>query len=392
MLQTRRKLGRHAPMVRRDSTRRGIQCRATCTRRRREGGRGGQRTGCTSLKPKRGAEEGAATVAGAAIVAQRRERRRKGRGEQGGARGASSRGSRPAEGQQASPRVTRGGKNTAASTKQESDRKAGWRRRDSRATAKRPAGTRRSELSRLGGKAAAEGYWRKSGAHLSLWREAQRGAGRGARTRERAEGCSKGRQRHAAGKCHTSGFPEHREREERRKRQEAGPAGPSAQENQSEKRGRGERQAGEDRRRRGGGRRARRHSRAHLAASLAMCNVAGGRCPVRWPFWHPSERRGGETEEAERGARGGGRRSERKSEKRAAQREGEQGGRRSGEGGGQGDAGGEGREEGAKRARGGEEQGASGEGGEEEGEAEERQRGQRRRPNCKPIMILGQAT
>ena len=49
----------------------------------------------------------------------------KGRGEQGGARGASSRGSRPAEGKQASPRVTRGGKNTAASTKQESVRKAG---------------------------------------------------------------------------------------------------------------------------------------------------------------------------------------------------------------------------------------------------------------------------
>ena len=257
----------------------------------------------------------------------------KGRGEQGGARGASSRGSRPEEGQQASPRVTRGGKNTAASTKQESDRKAGWRRRDSRATAKRPEGTRRSELSRLGGKAAAEGYWRWSGAHLSLWREAQRGAGRGARTRERAEGCSKGRQHHAAGKCHTPGFPVHREREERRKRQEAGPAGPSAQESQSERRGRGERQAGEDRRKRGGGRRARRHSRAHLAASLAMCNVAGGRCPVRWPFWHPSERRGGETEEAERGARGGGRRSERKSEKRAARREGERGGRRSEEGG-----------------------------------------------------------
>ena len=78
MLRTRRKLGRHAPMVRRDSTRRGIQCRATCTRRRREGGRGGQRTSCTSLKPKRGAEESAATLAGAAIVAQRRERRRKG--------------------------------------------------------------------------------------------------------------------------------------------------------------------------------------------------------------------------------------------------------------------------------------------------------------------------
>ena len=147
-----------------------------------------------------------------------------------------------------------GKQNTAAGTKQESDRRAGRRRRGSRAVARQSAGTRRCELSRLGGKAAAEGYWRKSGAHLSLWREAQRGAGRGARTRERAEGCSKGRQRHAAGKCHTSGFPVHREREERRKRQEAGPAGPSAQESQSEERGRGGRQAAEDRRKQGGGR------------------------------------------------------------------------------------------------------------------------------------------